>query len=226
MLLLFAATVSIDAPEGASPAPTDQDIRAFAAEHHPELDRLLKELERQPDEYRSAIRDLDRQRQRILRFRERNPERYRRELERWKLDSRIQVAAIRLAALPEADTRREAATERLRELLRQKAERQRVDLLARKAELENEIERVDRAIVQFEGSEPAFVDRELRRLTRAAEAAANRSKSRKKQPSKRVKQPDADPTEKTEPASASRRSAVTPSEQRSATQKSTKRPED
>lgn len=72
--------------------------RAFAAEHHPELDALLDQLRQEsPVAYERAVADLDRARTRLETLRESQPDRYAAAMEEWRLSSRIGLTLARMA---------------------------------------------------------------------------------------------------------------------------------
>lgn len=161
--------------DGLAPA----DIEAFAAEHHPELGRLLRQLRRTPPAYDAAIRDVSRQVRRLAKVRERGgEERYRSELERWKLESRIKLAAARVAKerrrSPER-SRPTAAERELRELVDQRRS-QRLKLIAdEQARLAERLAALNAEQSRLTSETEPYVDAEIDRLLRSAEAARRRT---------------------------------------------------
>ena len=77
---------------------------AFATQHHPELARLLEQLEKsRPNEFARAIRDLNQQLQQLERTREKSPSRYDAQLESWKVESQIRVLTARWSLSRDAE---------------------------------------------------------------------------------------------------------------------------
>jgi hypothetical protein len=73
----------------------------FVRTHHPELADLLEQLKvAHATQYQQAIRDLFRTSEKLAQTQERNPRRYDLDLQAWKLQSRVQVLAARLAMGP------------------------------------------------------------------------------------------------------------------------------
>jgi hypothetical protein len=107
-LVVFAGDVTTDRTATATEAARDpmQEVtperqaaaETFAGLHHPELAELLARLKtgRQKD-YNNAVRELFRESERLAKLKGRDPERYALELEIWKVASRIQLTAARLA---------------------------------------------------------------------------------------------------------------------------------
>ena len=78
---------------------TQVQLLQFVNEHHPELTRLLKSLEKErPRRYQQAMRQLANSHDRLQRLkREGRPKLYETALEQWKLSSRIKLKAAELA---------------------------------------------------------------------------------------------------------------------------------
>ena len=96
---LAAAAEPISVPQ-AAPAVDARAAAAlaFAAEHHPELVPLLERLRRDaPTEFKAAIADLEKTRERLAKLSDRPPERQVAALAEWKLSSRIRLSLARLA---------------------------------------------------------------------------------------------------------------------------------
>ncbi len=78
----------------------------FVAEHHPELSELLGQLKiAHPAQYQAALRDLLRAADRISTLKD--PALYELDLEDWKLDSRINLLAARIAMEPNLEQQAE-----------------------------------------------------------------------------------------------------------------------
>ena len=106
---LAAAAEPISVPQ-AAPAVDARAAAAlaFAAEHHPELVPLLERLRRDaPTEFKAAIADLEKTRERLAKLSDRPPERQVAALAEWKLSSRIRLSLARLATHPSAEVEAE-----------------------------------------------------------------------------------------------------------------------
>ena len=154
-----------------APIETEAAVRTFAKSHHPELDDLLRTLQKQPNAYRAAIASLDRDRLRLARTKERNPSRYEADLAKWKLDSRIRLAAARMANTPDD----EGARGVLRDLV---AERSKLRLEAIDEEqrrLEQRLKALEAEQSKLVGDFDGTVDGQVERLVRAAATARKRA---------------------------------------------------
>ena len=164
----------------AKPVPSPETVRAFAATELPELDALLSRLEKSPPQYQAAIRDLSRQYLRLQKLRERKQtRRYDEELQRWKLDARIQIAAARLAQtqrLDEPGEVNESAERALAAAITAKSSFEQEILRQRKRALEAELKSVRTRLERLEGD--SYVANEVKRLRRVAAAASRRDRSR------------------------------------------------
>ncbi|QDU40720.1 hypothetical protein Mal4_50800 [Maioricimonas rarisocia] len=168
------------ANDKAANAAREKAALAFAAEHHPELATLIRQLRRMnPDAYQKAIQDLSRASERISRFEERAPERYAVELALWKLDSRIRLLAAQ-SAMSDADDRRE----QIRELLLERADVRLEHLQQERARLLARVERLDRSIEELQTRRSEVVEKELTNLLKSARsrAAEKRTSARRKAP--------------------------------------------
>ena len=154
---------------------------AFAAEHHPELTRLYRQLARNaPEEYAKAVAELDRNRDRLEKLRAKHPERFEGALAEWKLSSRIRLALARLALAADP-----ALEEELRSMVRERAELRLAPLRAEKERLEKRLEKVGRTLADHDRDPAVAIDREMAAATKGLEA----SRARARQLTRRVRPP-------------------------------------
>jgi len=166
---------------------------AFAAAHHPELVPLLERLrEGAADEFRAAVADLERTRERLERLRERQPDRFEADLADWKLSSRIRLALARLSNSPSAEA--EAA---LQELVRERHRRRLAALQAERERITARLERITAEISAHDADPEAAIEKEFTALRAKAEGASRRLRAK---PGKPVEQPAAPGRKQAEPA--------------------------
>lgn len=187
---VFADAAASESPATPEKSPTaarnDDGIRVttpareaaaitFARRHHPELADLLERLQRgNPRQYGQAILELFRTSERLARIEERDPERYEMALELWKLDSRIQLRAARMAM--SADPELEAE---LKTLLLQRNEWKIRQMMLDRDRAEARLKRLNKQIFAAQRNPGLAAERELRRLKRVVGAAADARKNRK-----------------------------------------------
>lgn len=141
-----------------------KDVLAFADKHHPELGKLLRTLEdSQPKEFRSAMNDLNKTRERLVRSQERTPDRYPLELKEWQLESRIRLLAARLAMGSDA-----GLEEQIRKALKERREIRMKLLKHEENRLRDRLERIDRQLEALEKSSDGAIDTELAALRKSA----------------------------------------------------------
>ena len=135
----------------------------FARTHHPELASLLETLKTNaPSEYRSAILDLDKAREKLEKSREKTPERAAIELAEWKVNSRIRLLVARMSM--GGDTTLEAD---LKAALHERADL-RVQLLADERDrLRRRLEKLDETIAEQQRRAPDQIEKELAGLKRS-----------------------------------------------------------
>ncbi|MFG0332178.1 MAG: hypothetical protein ACF8TS_02355 [Maioricimonas sp. JB049] len=158
-------------------AAREKAALAFAAEHHPELATLIRQLRRMnPDAYQKAIQELSRTSERLSRFRERAPDRHDVELHLWKLDSRIRLLAAQ-SAMSVAEDRRE----QIRQLLIERADVRLEQLRLERERVMTRLQRLDRSIDELQSRRPELVEKELNTLLKSARSRA----AEKQTPAKR-----------------------------------------
>lgn len=157
----------------------EQAVLAFAREHHPELVKLFRQLERNaPEEYSKAVAELDRNRERLEKLRARQPERFDAALAEWKLSSRIRLVLARLSLA--SDPKLEAE---LREMVRERTELRLAPLRAEKERLEKRLDKVSRTLADHDRDPAAAIDGEVAKVTKGLEA----SRAKARQLAKRTK---------------------------------------
>ncbi len=167
--LLSAGTVVV--AQGKSPsAQTEVAVLEFARSHHAELAGLLESLKNNaPNEYQSAIIDLDRTRERLERSRKSNPERYELELAEWKASSRIRLLAARLAM--GGDTTLEAE---LKVALRERYDLRIQLLQEERLRLQKKVTKLEESIAEQERRRADLLEKEFTTLQKGAGLAADR----------------------------------------------------
>lgn len=136
----------------------------FAGRHHPELVSLLNQLkQRDAKKYQAATTELFRTSERLARYQDRQPDRYQTELETWKIDSRVRLLVARSVKGMEEETRQQ-----VRELLMQRNDLRREQLIRDRDKLQERVARMNEQIVQLKDENATLADRELDRLLRTA----------------------------------------------------------
>lgn len=167
---LLTATTDVVA-QGKSPSPqTEAAVLEFARSHHAELAGLLDSLKTNaPNEYHSAIIDLDRTRERLERSRKSNPERYELELAEWKASSRIRLLAARLAM--GGDTTLEAE---LKVALRERYDLRVQMLQEERLRLQKRVTKLEETIAEQERRRADLLDKEFATLQKGAGSTPDR----------------------------------------------------
>ena len=191
---LRAADSPIEKKPPRSVEPDRAAVLTFTARHHPELARLLGQLEKsRPDEFRRACRELTGQIQLLDRLKEKNPARYEVQLENWKLDSQIRVLMARWAVRREPEIEQQ-----VRELLQKRRAHRIAQLQAERARMADQLQRMDEQLAAMSAPISSQVDREWEQLSK--KSAPVKSGTRK------TKVPSALPSSETSnPATEARR---------------------
>ncbi|MBS0210520.1 MAG: hypothetical protein JSS27_16370 [Planctomycetes bacterium] len=148
---------------------------AFVRMNHPELIDLLEPLKAtNPHEYQKAIRDLFMTSEKLGEMQQRNPQRYELELQDWKLGSRVQVLAVRLALRENAPVESE-----LRQLLVEQQETRRQLLLLERDRLSSRLADIDSQITHLNQDPGKQVDTRLAEMVNAARAVRTQSSDKK-----------------------------------------------
>ena len=144
----------------------------FATQHHPELARLLEQLEKsRPNEFSRAIRDLNQQLQQLERTREKNPTRYDAQLESWKVESQIRVLTARWSLSRDAELETQ-----IRGLLKQRREAKMAQLKADKERLLEQQRKIDEQLTALSDPMDSQVDKEWEQLAKKAGNPKNSGK--------------------------------------------------
>lgn len=145
----------------------------FAREHHPELERLLRQLRKMdPHQFSKAIRDLARVSDRLTILAERNPAQYEAQLALWKATSTATLLAARLQLNPD-DTK---LRKQLREALETKLTLQKKTLEAELDRAQQRVSRLEENLNRLDQDGDQIIDRQLRQLT----SPANRDRQKKR----------------------------------------------
>ena len=170
---LAAAAEPISVPQ-AAPAVDARAAAAlaFAAEHHPELVPLLERLRRDaPTEFKAAIADLEKTRERLAKLSDRPPERQVAALAEWKLSSRIRLSLARLATHPSAEVEAE-----LRELVATRARNRAAGARAERDRIAAQFEKLTDQLADFDRDPEAAIAREFETVRAKAVRGGKRNK--------------------------------------------------
>lgn len=160
--------VSRNEPNPGVDATTESSVLSFVAENHPELAEVLASLKpMRPEEYRKALRDLAQVKKQLSQVKERDPRRYELNLEAWKLRSRVELIAARLAS---SGTNPELESE-----LRRAVESQ-VDLEIRrlrfeKTDAEERLRKVSENLARLEDRRDASIESRVQATLKKSQSA-------------------------------------------------------
>lgn len=147
----------------------------FAADHHPELAKLLGQLRRKsPAAFARGIREVHAASQRIQRMSERAPNRVETELRRWKTDSEIRLMTARWAISQDP-----VLEKKIRDLLRERQEARLKEMKAERDRLAKRLQLLDEQIGMGTAELDEFLEREFNRLSRQALSAASQQRSKR-----------------------------------------------
>ena len=152
----------------------------FAEQNHPELARLLEQLQKsRPHESARAIKELTQQIQALEKLRERSPARYASQLEAWKHESQIRVLMARWARSNDAELETQ-----VRELLKARRETRLAQLRADKERLLEQQQKIEQQLAALEQPVEELVDREWEQLSKKAAARKPTGKNPAKETTK------------------------------------------
>ena len=180
VVILLGSIVAVVADEPAKPqaASREKVARRFAAEHHPELARLLGELAKQDrKQYDAAITDIHRAIDRMEKYREKQPERYETTLEDWKLSSRIRLAVARMSLTKDPELEAQ-----LRELVAARQQLRLKPLRTEAERIESRLEKIRTTLTEHDANPEAAVEKELTVLLRSVRSAEDRVRGRSAKP--------------------------------------------
>lgn len=144
----------------------------FATQHHPELARLLEQLEKsRPSEFARAMKDLNQQLTQLERTREKNPTRYDAQLQSWKVESQIRVLTARWSLSRDAELETQ-----IRSLLKQRREAKIAQLKMDKERLLEQQRKIDEQLAALSDPMDAQVDKEWEQLAKKAKLPKNSSR--------------------------------------------------
>jgi hypothetical protein len=133
---------------------------AFAETHHPELASLLVQLkENANDEYKKAIAELDRSRDRLDKLRDKQPDKYGAALKEWQLSSRIKLTLARMALSKDPTLEPE-----LRAMVQERAELRLQPLRAEQERIKARLEKVSTTLDEYDRDPAAAVEKEVAAL--------------------------------------------------------------
>lgn len=168
VLMLFMAA-HLTAGDGATsaepPAFTPEREAAvlkFVQEHHPDLSAVVARLESvNRRQYEQAIRELYQQAEKLQHVRVTDEELYALLLTNWKLSSRIEILAARLACATEENKQLEAE---LKQLVRDKVAHERRLVEHRKKRLLENLEKTEESLRWFDGNAEQIAQRRFKIL--------------------------------------------------------------
>lgn len=139
----------------------EQAALAFAKKHHPELEKLLRQLRGMDQkEYGKAIRELYRVSERLSLLEEKAPLFYEVQLDLWKASSSATLLAARLQLNPgNEDLRQE-----LRAALDHKLATQKRVTKEELARARSRVDRLEQNLKRLEQDGPQMIDRQMRQL--------------------------------------------------------------
>ena len=180
IVILLGSLVAVVADEPAKPqvASREKVARRFAAEHHPELARLLGELAKQDrKQYDAAITDIHRAIDRMEKYREKHPEKYESTLEDWKLSSRIRLAVARMSLTKDPELEAQ-----LRELVAARQQLRLKPLRTEAERIESRLEKIRTTIAEHDANPEAAVEKGLASLLRSVRSAEDRGRGKSAKP--------------------------------------------
>ena len=152
----------------------------FAEQNHPELARLLEQLQKsRPHESARAIKELTQQIQALEKLRERSPARYSSQLETWKHESQIRVLMARWARSNDAEIEAQ-----VRGLLKARSEARLTQLRADKERLVEQQRKLEQQLAALEQPVEELVDKEWEQLSKKAAARKPTGKNPAKETTK------------------------------------------
>ncbi len=151
-----------------------EELLTFVKEHHPELERLLQTLEKnRPEKYRMAMRGLSQSVDRIKAI-ENEPVRYQAALRNWKLKSRIDLLAARIALKDDPELRAE-----LRELISQSAEMRSKQLQMESRRARQRVRRIEQQLARLNDNREREVDRQFELVLKKTRNSLGIAKAKK-----------------------------------------------
>lgn len=154
---------------------TPPDVTAFVREHHPEIEKYLKELKKNsPQLYRRGVSEIARNANRLEALKARNPELHQQMLEIWKIESRIKLAAARFAL-----TENEKFKIELESLVEKRLELQKTRLYSERERLEERLSKLNTQIESFESTKDDMAKKRIDQYLRRFKTQAKRIRDAK-----------------------------------------------
>ena len=151
---------------------SESDLKAtmaFAAEHHPELARLLQHLRKsRSNQFQRAVRELNQQILVLEKIKEKNPARYEHQLELWKEDSQIRVLVAKWSL-----SKDDAIEQQIRQLLRQRRDTKIAQLQMEQKRLAEQLQKVEKQLTTLSEMPDSQIDREWEQLAKKTNANRN-----------------------------------------------------
>jgi hypothetical protein len=168
-------------------AAREEELLQFVHEHHPELAELLDQLKPMSSEqYRAALRDLDRDVRRIENVRKGSSARHDVELNLWKSRSRIRLLAARLTVSSDEELRGKLRDE-LRQLRQLERDSVMHEITSAQQVLEKQqrkLEQLARRASELEGDDDSWVEKKLSALEREQQQQIQKNAAKKPSKSK------------------------------------------
>jgi hypothetical protein len=162
----------------------EQEVMKFLRLHHAELADLVEHLQTSsPSDYRKAIRDLWKARDRLMHIKQRDRARYELELDVWLVQSKIQLLVARLALKDDG-----ALREDLRSLLGQQVDLRHRLLVGERERVLERLAKIDEQVDRYSSGRSEVIEKQFLLLTassrRLKQERMERSTKRKLRPSK------------------------------------------
>jgi hypothetical protein len=173
-----AATQAVDAESGGT---SEQATLEFLRQYHPETFELLTQLrKKRAGQYRDAVTELTRARERLERIRKRSAERYELELKIWQHNTSIRLLAARLS-----QSRSSTGHDELVRLIRERNEQRRELLELEQTRLTDRLKRIEEQLRQQQEQADELAESEADRLLSKTRAKTVPVKLPGKLPAKR-----------------------------------------
>jgi hypothetical protein len=147
----------------------------FIAEHHPELGEVLARLKTlNREQYEQAIRQLSHERDKLTNVQPNDEKLYELMLEAWKVNSRIEVLAARIANLQEKDPKLEA---QLKDLLFRQVDLHRLTVEHNRERTLATLKVMEANIKHLQENREEIAERRFRQFTSTKKAATTPDKA-------------------------------------------------
>jgi|GEM_PF-3621227 len=178
---ITAETAAAQAVDVESNGTSEQATLEFLRQYHPETLELLTQLrKKRPGQYRDAVTELTRARERLERIRKRSAERYELELKIWQHNTSIRLLAARLS-----QSRSSTGHDELIRLIRERNEQRRELLELEQTRLTDRLKRIEEQLRQQQEQADELAESEADRLLSKTRAKTVPVKLPGKLPAKR-----------------------------------------